>query len=140
MKKKRTIKKEIKSKPIEKISRDSGVEKVLVENFVTLQKVMTHLAAKFDNLSEEIRKLLEIFEISAKAMAEKDFEQLKSSDNKEVLEKLEKLLEQNKIIAKGLTIMGEKNIPLQRPVPEEMSRKLPPQNSGLQGYRASQRF
>jgi len=85
-----------------------NINRKLIENFISLQKVMVNLSAKFDNLSDQIAKLLELFEISAKAMAEKDYEQFSKSDNKEVLEKLENLLEQNKIIAKGLTMLHEK--------------------------------
>ena len=32
-------------------ARESGVEKILIENFVSLQKVMTNLSVKFDSLS-----------------------------------------------------------------------------------------
>ena len=89
---------------------DSNAElnKKLIENFVALQKIMTNLSAKFDNLSDQITKLLQIFEISAKAMAEKDFEQFQNSDDKKVIEKLDALLEQNKTIAKGLALLHEK--------------------------------
>jgi len=93
-------------KVVEKQSK--SIEKALVENFVSLQKVLTNLALKFDNLSDRISKLLDIFEISAKALAEKDFEKYKNTDNKEVMEKLDKLLEQNKTLAKGLTLLHEK--------------------------------
>lgn len=136
---------------------DTRIEKVLVENFIALQKVMTNLATRFDNLSDQISKLLELFEISAKAMAEKDFENLKTSDNKELLDKLDKLLEQNKIIAKGLTLIGEKNISESRNIEipnKEIPRQFPQQRSfsqpsnypkqnipeTLKGYQQSRRF
>jgi len=128
----------------EKGEKNTRVEKVLVENFVSLQKVMTNLAVKLDKLSDEMSKLLELFEISAKAMAEKDFEQLKTSDNKETLEKLNKLLEQNKIIAKGLTLIGEKNIPfpnfqnIQKQPNEQIKQNQSPMSS--QGYQMSKKF
>jgi hypothetical protein len=151
---KNASKKAIKKETIHKSpSNDIKIEKILVENFIALQKVMTNLATKFDNLSDQISKLLEVFEISAKAMAEKDFEQLKTSDNKELLEKLDKLLEQNKIIAKGLTIIGEKNIPekinmpMHLPEKTEQIRRIPNFPSqqknipeGLKGYQQSRRF
>jgi len=83
------------------------LNKILVENFVSLQKVLTNLAGKFDSLADNISKLLQLFEISAKTFAEKqptfDFEK-----DKEFLDKLDKLLDQNKTIAKGLTLMEEK--------------------------------
>lgn len=83
------------------------VEKILVENFVSLQKVMTNLAIKFDGLSNQISKLLELFEISAKTLAEKGLLQDENKDNKKVVEKLDNLLEQNKIIAKGIALLHE---------------------------------
>lgn len=91
------------------VSLENSVEKILIENFVSLQKVMTNLSLKFDNLTGQISKLLELFEISAKSLAEKDFELEKSNkENKKILEKIEGILEQNKTIARGLTLMNEK--------------------------------
>ncbi len=81
----------------------SDLGKVLVENFVSLQRVMVNLSLKFDELSNKISKLLELFEISAKTIAEKKF-----PEDKTLTEKIDKLLEQNKTIAKGLSLMYEK--------------------------------
>ena len=99
-----------KNEVIEKKENSSGqkMEQVLVENFVSLQKVMTNLAIKFDSLSGQISKLLELFEISAKTLAEKDYS-IKTEPDKKVAEKLDTLLEQNKIIAKGITLLHESN-------------------------------
>ena len=99
-------------------SKNTHIEKALVENFISLQKVMANLSVKFDNLTEQITKLLEIFEISAKALAEKDLEKFQNSDNAELLKRLDNVLEQNKIIAKGLTLMHEKNFDSSEPVQE----------------------
>jgi len=90
-------------------SKREDIEKALIENYVNLQKVLTNLAVKFDSLSDQISKLLQLFEISAKTFVEKQTPELggKKTD-KEFLEKLDKLLDQNKIIAKGLTLMEEK--------------------------------
>jgi len=49
---------------------------------------------------------LEIFEISAKALAEKDIDF--SRDNKELKGKLDQLLEQNKVMARGISMMNER--------------------------------
>jgi hypothetical protein len=119
------------------VSLENSVEKILVENFVSLQKVMTNLSLKFDNLTGQISKLLELFELSAKSLAEKDFELEKSNkDNKKIIEKIEGILEQNRTIARGLTLMNEKieeNIlaqeviePLPPIVPPVHQRPLPP--------------
>ena len=92
--------------------RTMGVEKILIENFVSRQKVMTNLSLRFDNLASQISKLLELFEISAKNLAHKDFSlEKEDKNNKEVIVKLDSLLGQNKIIAKGLTLMHEANSP-----------------------------
>jgi len=85
-------------------SKKTETERILVENFVALQRVMTNLSVKFDNLSSQISKLLELFEISAKALAEKN----PSFGGKEINKKIDNLLEQNKLIARGLTLMHEK--------------------------------
>lgn len=81
----------------------NDLEKVLIENFVSLQRVMVSLSLKFNELSNKISKLLELFEISAKTIAEKKF-----PEDKTLTEKIDKLLEQNKTIAKGLSLMYEK--------------------------------
>lgn len=90
----------------------SNTEKILVENFVSLQRVMTNLSLKFDNLASQISKLLELFEISAKTLVNKDFSLEKGDkENKGVIAKLDNLIGQNKIIARGLTLMHEANSP-----------------------------
>lgn len=103
------VKKQIvKSSKSKAPSNKENVNKILIENFVSLQKVMTNLSSKFDNLAGQISKLLELFEISAKALAEKDFgDEKEKKDNKKVLEKIDNLLEQNKIIARGVTLLHE---------------------------------
>ena len=47
-----------------------NVEKAIVENFVSFQKVMANLSLRFDNLSSQISKLLDLFEISAETEVE----------------------------------------------------------------------
>lgn len=84
----------------------SKLEKDLIENFVEMQKVMTNLTEKFDTLTDKISRLLELFEISAKALAGKDIDFEK--DNKELKDKLDQVLDQNKVIARGLSIINER--------------------------------
>ncbi len=83
------------------------VERALVENFVGLQKVMVGLSAKFDNLAHQISKLLELFEISAKALARKEFGIEGSKDSKKIMEKLDNLSEKAGLIGKGLALIHE---------------------------------
>lgn len=121
------------------------MEQVLIENFVSLQKVMTNLAVKFDSLSGQISKLLELFEISAKTLAEKDYS-IKSEPDKKVAEKLDTILEQNKVIAKGITLLHENNSPdqsqeqvqsIQKISPRPIQQNTRPQSS-QENYQGSQ--
>ncbi len=89
----------------EKTVDKSEFEQTLLDNFVNLQKVLTNIAVKFDTLSDQISKLLQLFEISAKSFAEKSLE---SEIDGESLDKLDTLLEQNKTIAKGIMLMEER--------------------------------
>jgi len=92
------------SKPKQPTARE--VQLMLIENFVNLQKVLTNLSVKFDALSDNISKLLQLFEISAKAFLKKEEESF--SEDRDLIKKLDTLLEQNKLIAKGLTLIEER--------------------------------
>lgn len=85
--------------------KDAEIQLALIENFINLQKVLTELTSKFDNLSSNISRLLFLFEESAKSFVEKN---KIGSDDKELLNKLDTLLDQNKTVAKGLTLIEEK--------------------------------
>ncbi|MBI2056746.1 hypothetical protein HYT91_00645, partial [Candidatus Pacearchaeota archaeon] len=55
------VKKAVKNQEVSKVSSNKGnLEIKLVENFVSLQKVMTNLSVRFDELSNQISKLLEL--------------------------------------------------------------------------------
>lgn len=81
------------------------MNKTLIQNSVSLQKVVVDLSSKFEKLSTQISSLLNLFEKSAKSFAEK---QDLTQKDKEFVSKIDKLIEQNKIIAHGLTLMEEK--------------------------------
>ncbi|MBS3088472.1 hypothetical protein J4402_01700 [Candidatus Pacearchaeota archaeon] len=83
-----------------------SLEKKLLENLVALQKVHTDLAVKFDKLSRDISNLLTLFEVTAQNFA-KNLPTGEIEKDKEFLDKIDKLLDQNKTIAKGLTLMEE---------------------------------
>lgn len=135
--------------PKKKLHTNNRIEKVLVENFVSLQKVMTNLSVKFDNLANQISKLLELFEISAKTLAKKDFSLEEGSKRREkITEKIDNLLEQNKIIARGITLLHEPTSerehypppikPMQQPPPQIQKPRLGPQQNGdMRGYQKS---
>ena len=87
------------------------IEKALLDNFISLQKVLTNLALKFDDLSSNISKLLQLFEISAKSFVDKNSvgETGKQPEvDKEFLKKLDSLLDQNKTISKAIMMMEER--------------------------------
>ncbi len=90
-----------------KDSPTSNVDKILIENFISLQKVMTKLSERFEYLSEKIEDLLKLFEDSAKTVIEKEFHPIDEKSKKEIERKIDKIIDQNKIIAKGLTLMHD---------------------------------
>jgi hypothetical protein len=83
------------------------LEEKVIQNLVTLQKVHVNLAEKFESLSNQISNLLALFEMSARTFANQPHAQRTERD-KEFLDKIDKLLDQNKVLAKGLTLMEEK--------------------------------
>jgi len=109
------------------------VEKKLIENMVELQKVHTDLAEKFDKLSKQLSVLLNLFEMAARSFATHPAVRASEKD-KDFLDKVDKLLDQNKVIAKGLTLVEERTreriygqpqysvpAPFAQPVPMQMS-------------------
>jgi len=124
--------------------KNENIEKALIDNFIAIQKVLTNLSVKFDNLSGNMQKLLDVFEISAKSLAEKDFKDFGKFDDKKIMEKLDSLLDQNKTIAKGLILMHERTSPQEpmqvQPMPVQMPQRTqqrPYQNYGY-GMQQSQ--
>ncbi len=110
-------KKSIKKKGTIKSSKaqNENTQKILIENFVSLQKVMVNLSVKFDDLTKQLSQLLNLFEISAKALAEKDNNGAESKDNEKIIGKIDNLIDQNKILARGLTLLHETEGPAQPP-------------------------
>jgi hypothetical protein len=86
----------------------SGMDKMMMENLISLQRVIVNLSVKLDSLADKISKLLELFEISAKSLAERGIDYENYKGNKELSQKVNSLFEQNKTIAKGLTMMYER--------------------------------
>ncbi|MCK5321204.1 hypothetical protein KAJ38_01375 [Candidatus Pacearchaeota archaeon] len=75
-------------------------EELLIDNFVGLQHAMTNLSIKFGSLSDNITKLLQVFEESAKSFISGG-----KIEDDSMLKKIDSLLDQNKTIAKGLILM-----------------------------------
>jgi len=89
-------------------SKEDPVQRQLIENMIHLQKVHTDLAEKFDKLSRQISELLVLFEMAARSFSKQQISPIITDRDKEFVEKVDKLLDQNKTIAKGLTLMEER--------------------------------
>ena len=124
-------------KPIA-ISKKIHTEKILIENFIALQKVNTNLAIKFDKLTNQISSLLELFEISAKTLAEKDFDLRKDNEeNKQMIGKIDNLLEQNRTIARGVALIHEGNPAHRQISPPQRIMQNPRQPQNTDQYQKS---
>ena len=99
-------------------------DELLIENFVGLQHAMTNMSIKFGSLSDNISKLLQVFEEAAKSFATGG-----KTNNEDMLKKINSLLDQNKTIAKGLVLMegslrGRAQTP-PREIPSHKPKPLP---------------
>lgn len=81
-------------------------ESTLIKNSIELQKVMVNLSAKFEALSSQISRLLDLFEISAKTLAKKEISS-EGLEAKKIMEKLENISQQAGLIGKGLALIHE---------------------------------
>lgn len=128
-----------KKRPAESTQLEKSIEiqKKINENLVELQKVHIALADKFDRLTKQITNLLSLFELAARSFAEQP-SAITTEKDKDFLDKIDRLLEQNKTIAKGLTLMEERmkeriyGPPATRPAqkaPEEEEETRPPAGS-----------
>jgi len=128
-KKKVSAKRRISRPRITQTSTEIKVEKILIENFVALQKVLTNLSLKLDGVTTQISKLLNLFELSAKALAEKDFkiqkEEMEPKSDPKLTEKIDTLLNQNKIIARGLTMVHERPNTFTPSIQQNRTQRMP---------------
>ncbi len=106
---------------------NAEINQALIDNFITLQKVLTNLTLKFEELSNNIEKLLNVFEITAKNFAEKtkDINLNQRESDKDLIEKLNSLLDQNKTISKGILMMEEKVRSRMSPQPFQVEPRFP---------------
>lgn len=109
------------------------MQEILIQNFVGLQKAMTNLSIRFESLSDQMKRLLEVFELSAKNFASSAPD---SKDKEDFLDKINSLLDQNKTIARGLVLLEEK---LKGPQSSQPSQYQPPQQRSMaeEGYQES---
>ncbi len=98
MAKKKSVKK---TKGLTKAEKDD----LLIENFVSLQKAMTHLSLKFETLSDNLSRFLEVLEKSAKGYLSKASS--KDELSPEISKQVEYLIDQNKALAEGLLLIDD---------------------------------
>jgi len=82
-------------------------EEMLIENFVGLQRVMINLSMKFENLSDNMAKLLNVFEISARDYMVNKGKTTPEVD-RELMSRVNMLLDQNKSIMSSVKTLDEK--------------------------------
>ena len=116
-------------------TKEIKVERALIENFIGLQKVMVNLSNKFDNLSSQISKLLDLFEISAKALAKKELASSGAAgeiESRRIMERLDNISQQAGLIGKGLALIHEVGTENERPIiPLNSQRKIQPISAPL---------
>jgi len=95
------------------VSVKGGIPKALINNFVGLQKVQANLAEKIDALTKQLSELLKLFETTAKTFAENPAV-LTSERDQEFLSKINQLLEQDRVIAKGVTYIEDRMDEIER--------------------------
>ncbi len=96
-----------KTKKRETNQKDKKIDS-LIESSVVLQKTVIELASNFNELSKQITKLLNLFEDTAKEIAEKNLSIVEETDNETVLEKIQKIIEDNNKIKKDLSEIKQK--------------------------------
>jgi len=80
-------------------------DNLLIENFIGLQKAMTHMSIKFEKLSDNLSRLLEVLELSAKNYLSKGG--MKGEESSELSKEIKFLIDQNKAIAEGLLLIDD---------------------------------
>ena len=89
----------------EKIGREEKLD-LLIKNTISLQKVIMDLASDVNSLNADIKKMLTLFEEANKAFKEGKF-QAPAAITGDLPEKINQLIEHNKIIAKGIVLLED---------------------------------
>lgn len=110
----------------EKPEKPKSTADMLFENFVSLQKIMADLAIKLSRVSDQLSKLLSLFEESAKGFKEGKAEGGLSKPSDELINKIDRLIEQNKTISRGLSLIGQASMTRESEETEEQTGKVKP--------------
>lgn len=131
---KKVVKQETKAK-----NETSETEKLILQNNVELQKILTDLSFSMMKLSDRIDKLVSLFEQTVKTVSEKEMQE--EMNGKRINDKLDMLVSQNKLLAQGVSMVHEK-LPEQQAAPT-MNQEYPAQEENIaqagapQGYQRS---
>jgi hypothetical protein len=125
----RTIKEKTAGEKAPRIKAEDPVITLLLENSVVLQKNLLALNERLDTLTTHIADLLKLFELAAKNIAEKP----ELGFEKEFLDKLNLLLEQNKLLARGITLISQGPMAAmpQLPTTRPAYQPMPPPRPGM---------
>jgi predicted RNA binding protein with dsRBD fold (UPF0201 family) len=84
-------------------------EETLADNFKSLQEVLVVLSERMDKLTKQMGTLLDLFEKAAAKFNKEDASSiLNSKEDADLLNKLDRLLEENRTIAKALTLLEQR--------------------------------
>ena len=107
-------------KPVKQLTTPAQSSKIdaLIGNTASLQKIILGLARDIHSLSRDISKMLELFDEASKAFKEGRVK----TEGGVSEERIDQLLEQNKVIAKGLVLLErflrEQSEEKPKPLPE----------------------
>ncbi len=80
--------------------------KALMENSVALQKAVLNLSLEIKKLTEELSNLISLFKEASKNINEEKTDRaIEKEEVKDIKEKVDQMMDQNKTIAKGLVLM-----------------------------------
>ena len=95
-----------------KTSSKAKSEKLLFENFISIQRILANLASRIDETDKKLSKMLELFENASKSYSRAPTgmpsgvpQAVQDARLKEISGRIDELLEQNKDIAKGIILL-----------------------------------
>lgn len=102
---------------------------LLLENSIALQKTIANLAIELKGLNKKVSSLLELFEDASKAFKEAKVKGMAAPAEavvpEELMEKIDELVKQNRIIAKSLILLEKTIKEGLKPEPKEEYKPKP---------------
>ncbi len=94
-------------KKVQKVNLASDI-KLLIENSIALQKVLTNITLSMDDLSKDVKKMVDLFTDANKAFEQGKrpvMDKMEKTEMKILQDKLNSLIEQNKVMANGIILL-----------------------------------